>query len=143
MFETFVKGQLAVLEVEKFAALRGIVVSKPTVEARYDLVLDITGKLYRVQIKYCNGKHQQSEGSALLKLTKQCRNNGKGRNYQSSEVDLIAVFLPETGGVAWLNPSKFHGKSSVTLRYQKPKNNQSKGILLVDDCTLEAALLGP
>ena len=47
-------GEIALLKIQLQTASLGMIVSKPTVAARYDAVLDDHGKLYRAQVKYCN-----------------------------------------------------------------------------------------
>ena len=50
------KGVIAFARVLIEAAKKEIPVSVPTLPARYDLVLDYGGRLYRAQIKYADSK---------------------------------------------------------------------------------------
>ena len=79
MFETHQKGELAQLMVQARAVQKGFITSKPTVEARYDLVIDILGKLERTQIKYADS--WVTDESLYLDLRKETRNNGRVKLY--------------------------------------------------------------
>src|SRR3990172_1003729 len=52
MYETHHKGELAFLKCSIRALEKGMILSRPTTETRYDAILDDGGKLLRVQVKY-------------------------------------------------------------------------------------------
>jgi hypothetical protein len=97
------------------------------------LVLDIKGKLFRAQVKYCSRTNTKSTGSLCVGLRKECRNNGKVKVYTHDEVDVLLVYAPIVDKVLWIEPSTFSNKISVTIRIDPCKNNQTKKILHVDN----------
>lgn len=119
MHSTYVKGQLANLEVQKRALLLGYHCCIPTVEARFDLVLVTNyGKMYRAQVKYVDSdKRGKTKGVVFLDLRKQTRNEGDKKTYTQCEIDVILAFLPKMNEVLWLPPSVFHNSKGVSLRY--------------------------
>ena len=107
-----------------------------TVEGeRYDMILDDGSRLYRVQVKYADGKARQ-DGSVTVKLSStgwDGHTKSKRISYTSEEVDAFLVYVPKTEDICWLGPELFANRASTTLRYEPPKNNQTKNILLVKD----------
>lgn len=126
------KGEYAHLRFQARCVEKGIIVSKPQVETRYDFILDDHGVLKRVQVKFCDSASSGSEGAYQLNL----RMAGKGYKkncYTAEEVDLIIVWLHSSGMLICLLPEHFAGKSSLCLRVNAPKNNQHKGVLMAKD----------
>lgn len=122
------KGQIAVLAVEARAAYRGIIVSRPTIEIRYDLVLDWSGRLYRAQVKYGAGKSAGTSGVTTVDLRK---GDAKDKTYKISEIDLLFVYLPEINRVCCFGPEIFHDKQILYIRTEPPKKN-AKNCLFAD-----------
>src|SRR5438552_488649 len=83
------KGQLACLKVQEEAHRKGAVVSFPTTPARYDLVLDYRGKLYRAQVKYADGKTSHAQGSVYVDLRR------RKRRYTNKEIDVLLVYIAQ------------------------------------------------
>jgi hypothetical protein len=104
---------------------KGILVSKPVIEARYDLLLDCHGTFYRAQVKYADGTASKSANAVPLNLQKQCRGNGKTKVYTRDEVDVILVYVPKIDKVLWIGPEIFHGKSTIQIRLSPPKKKQT------------------
>ena len=68
------KGEIAMIKVGIRALQVGAFVSKPIFEgARYDYIIEIDGKLYRVQVKYADGKPTGTTGAVYLNLRKQIK----------------------------------------------------------------------
>lgn len=132
MFENYTKGQIGQLLVELEAAKKGLVVSRPTTETRYDLIIEDSGKLYRVQVKYADTA-PDDDSSVIIKLYKETRNNGNVKTYNADEVDLVLAYIPKVDKIVCLKPEVFTGKTSVTLRILPAKNGQTKGIRLIED----------
>jgi hypothetical protein len=130
MYSSFAKGQQAQLMVELWALEKGIIVSKPTVEARYDLVLDDHGVFSRAQVKYAGIEHG---GAVQVDLRKETRGNGKKKVYTANEVDCIIVYVPKIKDVFYLSASLFDGRKSLSLRIEPCKNHQTKGVVLAKD----------
>lgn len=122
---------MAELKVEIRAYEKGYVVSKPSCESRYDLVIDIDNKLLRVQVKYLDVISK--DGCALeLDLRKETRNNGIKRAYSSDEIDIVAVYVPCKNIVMWLPPALFNNRQSICFRI-KPLKRNVKGSRFVED----------
>ena len=115
MHLTYTKAQLASLKVQMWANQLGYVVSIPTVESRYDILVDVDGKIFRCQVKYAGRK--LTSGATELDLRKETRNNGKKRLYTKDEIDVILVYVPEEDKVLWIDHSKFHNRKSLTIRH--------------------------
>lgn len=115
----------------------GILISKPILDARYDLVADIKGKLYKIQIKTsrwtnnnheafvfnCRSSHAVSKGNKILHYTK----------------DEIDFFMTERDGKFYLIPVE--GKiSQKTLRLVPPKTGHKTGFSLAQDYLFEEVI---
>jgi len=134
MKTTIQKGEIAELRFQLRAIEKGMTVSRPTTSCPYDFVLDDGDSLRRVQIKYADGRSSHSDGSVLVRLSSPSVGRRSGRAcYRDGEVDLVVVYLPSVGGLVALEPNVFDGRSTVTIRISRPKNNQSKGVLLASD----------
>lgn len=130
MFETYQKGIIAELKVQLRAAEKGFIVSRPTTEARYDLIIDTGDERLRVQVKYADAKIGQA---IHLDLRKQTRNRGPRKTYTADEVDLILVYLPTLDLVSALKPEMFQGKGSISLRLAPPKRKQNRRVLMAKE----------
>jgi hypothetical protein len=87
------KAEIARLKVESRALELGVICSRPSVEGtRYDCILDIAGKLYRAQIKYCDCAAGNSSGALQLRLRSNV-GQGAARCYREEEVDALLVLL--------------------------------------------------
>lgn len=118
MYLTYQKGEIAQLKVQLRAAQLGVLVSKPTIEARYDLILDTGNRLERAQVKYVDCWRG---AAAHLDLRKETRNNGKVRLYGAEEIDAIYAYIPKWETIVRFCPEQFHQKKSITFRMDSPK----------------------
>lgn len=119
------KGELAELEVQKRSVELGYTVSKPTIPARYDLIIDDGVKLQRAQIKYCDATDlRRPTGHVKLGLVKTHKNTKL--RYTSDEIDVVLAYLPSVDKIIKLEADMFHNKQVVYIRTEKPKNNQKK-----------------
>lgn len=121
---TWQKGELAVLKIMQRCAEKNIIVSKPTTDnSRYDLILDINGKLQRVQVKYAG----ISNGIATCSLVKKSSSkSAKYRTYTSKEIDLVLAYIPEKDVICLFTSNEFENKTTISIRLEKTKNNQIK-----------------
>lgn len=133
MFSTHQKGEIGRLKVCIRAAELGYTVSVPTVEARYDLIIDDGKKLYRVQVKYADYTGTKVENSILIKFKTECRNNGYQKTYCPDEIDAIVVYTPKTDKCYWFGPEHFAGKKFLSLRFAPSKNGQVKRTRLASE----------
>ncbi|MBI4035124.1 MAG: hypothetical protein HY381_01885 [Candidatus Chisholmbacteria bacterium] len=129
---TNIKGQLAEYKAGLRALELGYTPSKPIFSARYDLILDDTKRLMRVQIKYADAKLSNSDGSVSVKLAYEDRKR-KVYTYQDKEVDGLIVYIPKIDKLCFFPPRVFVGKEKISIRYAKTKNNQKKGIVFAED----------
>jgi hypothetical protein len=124
------KAEIARLKVESRALELGVICSRPSVEGtRYDCILDIAGKLYRAQIKYCDCAAGNSSGAVQLRLKS---NIGKGaaRCYTEEEVDALLVFIPSIDRICFFPQEVFCGKAGLTIRLKPTRNGQLKGCVV-------------
>jgi hypothetical protein len=131
--DTRQKGERACLEVQLRAVEKGMVVSRPSTEARYDLILDDGGHLQRAQVKYGDGSVHDSQGAVSVQLRTSVGNKYKYKTYAANEVDVLLVYLPKLDAVVALPPDKFIGKQTLCLRLEPSKNNQKYGVLMAAD----------
>ena len=124
------KAELARLKVESRALELGVVFNKPSIEGtRYDCILDIKGKLYRTQIKYCGCLASHAAGAVFLRL-RSTKGQGAARCYSRDEVDALVVYLPSIDRLCFFPQEVFCGKASLSIRFEPSRNGQSKGCLL-------------
>lgn len=132
--DTRQKGEVASLKAQQRAIEKGFVVSRPTTDARYDLVLDDGVRLIRAQAKYGGGKSSHSSGVATVALRTWVGPSNKSfKKYEVGEVDLLLVYLPEMDVVTAFLPEEFQGKSILHVRLEAPANGAKKNILLASD----------
>lgn len=129
-----IKGGIAQAKAEIRALEKGFLVSKPIVEgSRYDMIIDDGEKLHRVQIKYGGTLQKKATGSITVDFRKTSNNGKIKEGYTSKEVDAIIIYIPYIDEICWFPIELLDGKKSLTIRYEKSKNNQSKNVFLVED----------
>jgi hypothetical protein len=121
------KGEVARLRVMLRAAELGYVVSLPTTQVRYDLVLEKDGRFFRAQVKYADGAPGHASGSVRLALYR------RGRLYMDGEVDLILVYLPKLDRICCFGPDLFHNRLVLQIRYEPTRSGQVQGCLMASD----------
>lgn len=112
MTSTLIKGETAQLKCQLRASEKGYIVSIPSTEVSYDLVLD-DGKsnLLKTQVKFCNRRHSESNSLELaLYNTKSNR-----PHYTSSQIDLLLVYVLEIDKVLAYKENIFHEKKTITI----------------------------
>ena len=96
--------------------------------ARYDFILDIAGKLYKIQAK----TSRKSEDGVYRFNCKSTYLNTKGNrtvNYKPDEIDYFCTFIEEK---CYLIPILETGKTEKVMRFTPPKNGQIKDIIFAD-----------
>jgi hypothetical protein len=127
------KAETARLKVEARALELGIICSRPSVEGtRYDCILDIAGKLYRAQIKYCDCATVNSSGAVQLRLRSNV-GQGAARCYSKEEVDVLLVYLPSIDKICFFPQEIFCGKAGLTIRLEPSRNGQLKRCVRAQD----------
>lgn len=114
----------------------GCVVSKPlTNNARYDFIVEISNKLYRVQVKTTDTV-KDGKMEFATKTTNYSKGSWKSNAYSINEVDLFFFYCVENEWCG-LYPITENMKQLTTLRISAPKNNQVKGITFASDYEFE------
>lgn len=112
----------------------GILVSKPLVQSsKYDFIVDVNHKLYKIQVKTGTFK----ENAYLEFATSTSHTNTKGTlnlSYSEEDVDFFATIYEEQ---CYLIPYNLCGKRGQRIRFAPTKNGQTKGILFAKDFHLE------
>jgi hypothetical protein len=126
------KAEIAMVKVCLRALQLGAIVSKPVFEgARYDYVIEISGKLYRAQVKYADGKHRSISGAVEVNLRKQIKKN-RNHPYDENEIDVLLVYVPKIDKICWFGPEVFSGKQSISVRVAPTRNGQVKGCIAAE-----------
>src|SRR3954469_25253799 len=87
------KGAIAEAAIAKEAAKLGFVVSRPVIDARYDLILDFGDRLWRIQCKWAVRR-----GDVIVVRCVTCRRGRDGfvhRSYGRDEIEAIAAYCPD------------------------------------------------
>lgn len=118
------KGNVAELAIATEAARLGLSVLKPLTEhERYDLVLEIGGRLLRVQCKW--GSCQGDVIYVRLKSSYHSPTRGYVMaTYDRTEVDAVAVYCGDLDRCYFLPIDLVAGRGVVSLRLKETRNNQ-------------------
>lgn len=115
----------------------GYLVSKPLVQSsRYDFIVDINHKLYKIQVKTGSLK----EDAYIEFSTSTSHTNTKGTlnlSYSADDVDFFATMF---NGECYLVPYDVCAKRAQRLRIIPTKNGQTKGITFAKDYHLADVL---
>lgn len=118
------KAELACKIFDGKCIQKGYISSVPIVEVRYDRIVEIKGRFYKFQIKYCNNKSKNSANAFHLNL--RTSRNGKNNKlgYSKKEIDYLIVYLPTENKMYCFPNEIFENKQFLSLRTKKTKNNQ-------------------
>jgi hypothetical protein len=124
------KGDLAVAKVQADLIERGATVLMPFTEhAPFDLIAYIDELFFRIQVKFrsslCGSVKVVFESSWAD------RHGTHKRPMPRNEVDVVAIYCPETRYCYYVDPSRF-GRS-VTLRVEPARNGQAAGVFPAAD----------
>ena len=133
MLESKQKGLICELQCITFFYQQGYQVSIPYGEnSRYDFIVDINGKLIRVQ---CKTSHEVDIG--VIKFScRSSKTNSSGtinRIYTKEEIDYFCTFY---NNICYLIPINECSVSKM-LRFIEPNNNQKVGISYAKDYEAE------
>ena len=126
------KGDIGCLKVQVKMAELGFTILIPLSEHEvFDFVAYKDGDFKKVQAKY----RSIENGSLTVPFkTAWADKNGSHINYiDKTEIDIIAVYCPETDKVYFVNPTDYENSTSLNLRVEQTKNNQRKGILFAEN----------
>ena len=112
------KGSIAELQVCADLTRRGWKILIPYGEnQRYDLVAEKEGKFVRIQVKYVTPRN------GVLIVNCRSSNNWSTQSYSADQIDFIATYNPENGGVYYVPVSEIR-RQTMILRVAPSKNNQ-------------------
>lgn len=115
----------------------GFIVSKPLFDnARYDFLLDINNKVYKIQVKT---SHSSKNKNGFTFNCYSQHSTGKGNKrmkYTNNEIDF---FMTEFSGIFYLYPAPEEGLSVKTLRIDKD-NPRIKNIDYAEDYIFERVI---
>jgi prevent-host-death family protein len=141
MLDTNAKGAVAEQAIVLAAMKLEIPVLRPIAEhGRSDLVLDIAGRLFRVQCKWGSLDEHRSVISVGLRTSRHTSNGYVRTTYDASEIDLFGVYCGDLDQCFLLPIERFGGQGHVHLRLATPRNNQAACINLADDFDFEGAI---
>lgn len=134
MLSTHFIGEITEQQVALEFLKLGIMVSKPLVQSsRYDFIVEINTKLYKIQVKTCTLK----EDAFLEFSTSTSHTNTQGTkniSYSKKDVDFFATYYQ---GQCYLIPFEKCGNRNQRLRLVPTKNGQVKNITFAKDFLLQ------
>lgn len=135
---TRIKGELTELKCQMYCLEKGYIVSKPIVDnARYDLLIDIDNKIYKIQIKTSRWMSEEHEGIIFnCKSQHSISNGNKIMKYSPDEIDF---FMTEFENRFYLIPcDKVRGE--MRLRFKPTKNHQDNKAYFAKDYLFEEVI---
>lgn len=134
---TLLKGKITELKCELWFLERGYLVSIPEVPYQYDFLVDVNGKIIKIQVK-TSSVDEEKTGITFRVCSITHNNNGYARrNYSENDVDYFMTYYEEK---CYLIPFSDCGVKEKKLRLIPPKNGQVKGISFAEDYLAEKIL---
>ena len=132
------KGNLTELQCLTAFYQEGCHVSLPYGEnSRYDMIVDVQGKLIRVQVKTSSLKKNSNDAITFSCRSSHVNSTGvQNTKYTDEEIDYFATFWE---GQCYLIPVS-ECSTEKSLRFSPPRNGQIKGISFASDYTLQKQL---
>lgn len=133
--DTLLKGRITELKCELWLLEHGIVVSTPNIPYQYDFLIDVSGKVLKIQVKT---SHEDNDAIAfsLCSLT----HNASGYTKRVYNENAVDYFMTEFNGQYYLVPFNECGTREKKLRLKPTKNNQTKGVSFAKDYLAEKVL---
>ena len=132
MHHTKEKGDYGVLKVQCEYSKNGYIVMNPMTEhSPFDFVAYKNGIFQRVQVKYrtmVNGKI-----TLPFRTSWNDRNGSHSRYYNFNEVDVFAIYCPNTDKCYFLKSEDVKGKKCIDLRILPAKNHQKENIIMAEN----------
>jgi hypothetical protein len=124
-------GDLGVFKAMVDLHERGFVVAEPLTEhVPFDLIVWKNQTSRTVQVKY-RSKDESGKVNIRFRATQWNTDGPYNTEIDKDKIDLYCVYCPESDECYYFDPDNF-GRS-VTIRIDKPKNNQTKGIHFAED----------
>ena len=119
MQENTIKGTLTELQCQKDFIQNGILISQPIVQdSKYDFIIDLKGKLYRIQCK--SSSLSADEKFILLKTKSTNIRTMKDTYYTKNDIDFFYTYHQ---GVSYLIPVEDAGNGETRLRFVSDQPN--------------------
>ena len=119
MQENTIKGTLTELQCQKDFIQKGILVSQPIVQdSKYDFIIDLEGKLYRIQCK--SSSLSADEKFISLKTKSTNTRTMKDTYYTNNDIDFFYTCYQ---GVSYLIPVEDAGRGETRLRFVSNQPN--------------------
>ena len=134
---TLLKGRITELKCELWFLEHGFLVSIPEVPYQYDFLVDINGKIIKVQVKTGTIDAEKTGISFKVCSTTHNSNGYTRRNYSENDVDYFMTCYDDQ---FYLVPFSECGVKEKKLRFTPPKNGQVKGISFAKDFLAEKIL---
>lgn len=136
--DTRIVGELTELKCQLYCLEQGYTVSKPIVDnARYDLLLDYNGKIYRIQIKTARWMSEEHEGIVFnCKSQHSISGGNKIMKYTPDEIDF---FMTEFEDKYYLIPCD-KSRVEMRLRFKPTKNHQDDKAYFAKDYVFEEVI---
>jgi hypothetical protein len=135
MISSHYKGKITELGVAQSFLRLGYQVCEPLVsDSRYDLIVDINGKLFKIQVKTSSLKEDGAFFEFCTSSSHTNTNRTINRSYTSQEIDYFATMFEER---CYIIPVEECGSRSQRLRLLPTKNGQKKNIMFAEDYLIE------
>ena len=135
VFNTHFQGEITELQVAEAFLSLGYQVCKPLVsDSRYDFVVDINHRLYRIQVKTAS---LSEDGDYIEFKTQSSHTNTQRTVYHSYSAEDIDYFATIYNHQCYLVPINKVGSRSFRLRLKPTKNGQIKNINFAENFKLE------
>lgn len=135
--DTLLKGRITELKCELWFLEHGYLVSIPDVPFQYDFLVDVNGKILKIQVKTAC-KESDNSGFKIKVCSITHNSNGYARrSYSQNSVD---YFMTYCEGEYYLIPFSECGMREKKLRLTLPANGQRKGISFAEDYLAEKIL---
>lgn len=135
---THFQGRITELQVANSFLNQGYQVCQPLVnDSRYDFVVDVQGKLYKIQVKTC---HLGGENEYIEFATSSSHTNTQhtvNRSYNKNEIDYFATYY---NSQCYLVPVEQCGSRTQRLRLKPTRNGQVTNIMFAENYKLETIL---
>lgn len=135
--DTLLKGKVTELHCQLWLLEHGYLTSTPDVPYQYDFIVDVKGKLLKIQVKTAT---LEADGSGFRIRVCSITHNSNGyirRNYSSNDVDYFMTYCNDQ---CYLIPFSECGVKEKKIRFFPPKNGQVKGISFAKDFLAENIL---
>ncbi len=134
------KGDIAEAEIALAAIRAGCVVARPlTDHPPYDLVIEVPGRLLRVQCKWA----ALNEGTVEVRLRRSSYSPTQGyirESYSADEIDAVAAYCDSLRETYLIPIDLIAGQGWISLRVDPPRNGQRAAIHFAAEYELVGAV---